>query len=116
MVLVLQLFGVTPETYQEMHKLQYGRTLNNILNYLDYAKSHTNKPYTSGLFIETDINRHEREDWIKFWEEKLDEISVWKPHSWLDLKYRTIDKNNQISCNRPFSTVYVHANGDVALS
>ncbi|HNQ19803.1 MAG TPA: SPASM domain-containing protein [Bacteroidales bacterium] len=112
-IIKFSIFGVTPKTYQEMHKLQYGRTLNNILNYLDYAKSHTNKPYTSGLFIETDINRHEREDWIKFWEEKLDEVSVWKPHNWLNLRYRIIT-DNQVSCNRPFSTVYVHANGDVS--
>lgn len=113
-IIKFSIFGITPETYQKMHKLTYDKTFHNIIQYLNYVKNYDKKPYTSGLFIETDINRHEREDWIKFWEEKLDEVSVWKPHSWLDLKYRTINRNNQISCYRPFNTVYVHANGDVS--
>lgn len=112
-IIKFSIFGMSEETYKIMHKLNYKKCFFNIIDFLEYKEDIDTDIYTSGLFVETEYNKHERDEWIKFWESRLSEIYVWKPHSWLNLKYREIDKNKQISCNRPFSTLYVHANGDV---
>jgi radical SAM protein with 4Fe4S-binding SPASM domain len=64
----------------------------------------------------TEINEHEKDDWLKRWEPKLDEVFVWKPHNWVDgREYRTIDETRRVSCGRPFNApLYVHADGTVS--
>jgi radical SAM protein with 4Fe4S-binding SPASM domain len=112
-IIKFSIFGMSEETYKIMHKLNFYKCFINIIDFLKYKENIDTNIYTSGLFVETEINKHERNEWIDFWEPLLSEVYVWKPHNWLNLKYREININNQISCNRPFSTFYIHANGDV---
>lgn len=110
--LKISFYGMTPETYKKMHKFPQTYPLINILNILSMSK----RPYMVGLYVETETNKHETQDWIKFWEPRLDEVMVWKPHNWVDYRhYRTIDKNNQVSCGRPLhGPLYVHVDGKVS--
>ena len=111
-ILKISFYGMTPETYKKMHNQIQTWPLLNILEIL----SRTKKPYTIGLFVKTDINKHETMDWIKFWEPRFDEIMVWKPHNWVDYRnYRTVDKTKQVSCGRPLNgPLYIHTDGKVS--
>jgi radical SAM protein with 4Fe4S-binding SPASM domain len=115
--LKLSIYGVTPETYEAFHrgKVKYATSMKNIEGFLEYAKG-KKKPYTIGLYMVTEINEHEKDDWLKRWEPKLDEVFVWKPHNWVDgREYRTIDETRRVSCGRPFNApLYVHADGTVS--
>jgi radical SAM protein with 4Fe4S-binding SPASM domain len=113
-ILKISFFGMSRDTYYKMHHLNMDKSLDNILGFLAEKQSNK-KPYISGLFVETEINKHQRAEWIDFWKPLLDEIYAWKPHNWLDKRYRIVDKTNQVSCNRPFTTVYIHVNGDVSV-
>jgi len=109
------IFGMSKETYKIMHKLNYNKCFTNIIEFLKYKEDIETNIYTSGLFVETEYNKHERDEWIKFWESRLSEIYIYSPHNWLNLKYRElVKKEKKISCNRPFSTFYVHANGETS--
>jgi radical SAM protein with 4Fe4S-binding SPASM domain len=113
-ILKFSIFSTTEEVYKEVHKLGFQRCLSNINDFLEYKG--TQKPYTIGLFVETEENKHQRQEWVKYWEPKLDEIYVWLPHNWVDYRnYRTVDKTKQVSCGRPFRTMYVHMDGTVSV-
>ena len=113
--LKISVYGVTKEVYEKCHRgsLTIEKTYENILKLLQRDK----KPYTIGLLTLSDDNRHEKDEWIKFWEARLDEVYVWLPHNFGGLmNFRTIDRTRQISCGRPFNgPLYVHLDGKVSM-
>lgn len=116
-ILKLSIYGATKATYQAFHrgKVKYDTTMMNILGFIDYAKKLDKKPYTIGLYVVTDLNRHEKKQWVQMWEPRLDEVFVWEPHNWIDgREYRHLIPD-QKSCGRPFNApLYVHADGKVS--
>lgn len=116
--LKLSIYGASQAVYEAFHRgrVQYPETMRNILGFLGYTKHLQNKPYTIGLFVETDLNRAEREEWIETWKPRLDEVFVWAPHNWIDGRaYRAVDKTRQQTCGRPDNApMYIHADGTVS--
>jgi len=117
-ILKLSIYGATEETYEAFHrgKVKYWQSMKNIMGFLEYVKIKPVKPYTIGLFVTTDLNRHEKDRWIVKWQPELDEIFVWEPHNWIDGRsYRTVDISRQTSCGRPDNgPLYIHADGTVS--
>jgi len=115
-ILKLSIYGVTKETYEAFHrgKVTYEQSMENIHGFLNYSNG--DGPYTIGLFVETDLNKHERNQWIETWEPKLDEVFVWKPHNWVENReYREVDNLRQATCGRPDNgPMYVHIDGTVS--
>jgi wyosine [tRNA(Phe)-imidazoG37] synthetase (radical SAM superfamily) len=113
--LKISVQGVTPETYAKCHrgKVTFQKTYDNILGLLKREK----KPYTIGLLTLTDENKHEKDEWLKFWEPRLDEVYIWLPHNFGGtMNYRTIDRTRQQSCGRPVNgPLYVHLDGTVSM-
>lgn len=114
-ILKLSIYGYSQETYEAFHrgKVKHFDSMKNILGFLDHKNGH---PYTIGLFVQTDVNRHEKDAWIDMWEPKLDEVFVWEPHNWVSGRsYRQIDHARQTTCGRPGNgPMYVHASGHVS--
>ena len=114
-ILKLSIYGHTQKTYEAFHrgKVKHFDSMKNILGFLQYKNGH---PYTIGLFVQTDLNKHEKNDWIEMWEPKLDEVFVWEPHNWVQGRdYRKIDNTRQTTCGRPDNgPMYVHASGQVS--
>ncbi|KKN73872.1 hypothetical protein LCGC14_0396740 [marine sediment metagenome] len=111
--LKISVYGVSKEAYEASHRtLTYETTRDNILGLLERK----DKPYTIGLLTLSDDNRHEMEDWIAYWQPKLDEVYVWLPHNFGGLMdFRTINKP-QVSCGRPFNgPLYIHLDGIVSM-
>jgi len=118
-ILKMSIYGVTKDTYEKSHRgrLKFERTISNILGFLEKIKDLEKKPYIIGLLTVTNINQHEIDDWIKFWEPKIDEVFVWKPHNFGGARnYRNVDHTKQVSCGRPFNgPLYVHVDGTVSM-
>jgi len=118
-ILKLSIYGATEKTYEAFHrgKVKYAATMENITGFLDYTKAdEALRPYTIGLFVTTDLNRHETLPWVEMWEPRLDEVFVWEPHNWIEGRpYRTVDHLRQATCGRPDNgPLYVHADGTVS--
>lgn len=113
--LKISISGLSKEVYETCHRgtLKTAKTYANILALLERDK----KPYTIGGMTLTEDNKSEMEDWIKFWEPKLDEVYVWLPHNFGGLiKFREIDRTRQTSCGRPFNgPLYIHMDGKVSM-
>lgn len=118
-MLKISIYGLSKETYEKSHRgvLKYEKTLPNILGFLEKTKGLQKRPHIAGLFVATDINKHETEDWIKFWEPKLDEVFAWMPHNFGGSRsYRKIDLSKLVSCGRPLNgPLYIHIDGKVSM-
>lgn len=117
-ILKLSIYGVTKDTYEAFHrgKVRYDKVMANINGFLGYRDGTGYGPEVVGLFVATEQNQHEQDEWLELWEPRLDEVMIWKPHNWVDARgYRAIDRSRQISCGRPFNApLYVHADGIVS--
>lgn len=113
--LKISVYGVSKRVYEECHRgnLTFEQTYSNILGLLERDR----KPYTIALITLTRENEQEKDDWIDFWETRVDEVYVWLPHNWTGYRsYRVIDHSNQKSCGRPLNgPLYVHIDGTVSM-
>lgn len=118
-ILKISIFGLTKESYEKNHRgsVKFEKSVSNILGLLEKIKDLPKRPYTIGLMVVTDSNKSEMKDWIRFWEEKLNEVFVWLPHNWTGARnYRTIDTKQLVSCGRPLhGPLYVHIDGQVSM-
>jgi radical SAM protein with 4Fe4S-binding SPASM domain len=117
--LKMSIYGLTRDIYEKSHGgcLKQEATYSNILGLLKKMNLLKKKPYTIGLLTVSDINQHEMSDWIKFWQPKLNEIYVWRPHNFGDGRnYRKIDHKYQVSCGRPLGgPLYIQVDGTVSV-
>jgi radical SAM protein with 4Fe4S-binding SPASM domain len=100
-ILKFSIYGFSKKVYEKvMGGIKFEKSYEDITSLL--KKDKNNNIYTAGNFILMKENEHEMKDWISFWEPKLSEVYVWKPHNYIDGRsYRKIDRNNQKSCGRP---------------
>ena len=57
-------------------------------------------------YLVSELNEHQMEQFIQYWEPIADEVMVWKPHNFLyGREYRKTNKTADKSCGRPFSNV-----------
>ena len=91
----------------------YQKTVNNIINFLELKKKQ-NKifPLVRVSFIELDNNKHEIDDFKKFWADKVDTIHFQKL---IDYTNDEIDKNEKkkYKCNMPMFRLSIKADGGV---
>ena len=83
-----------------MGGIKFEKNIKNILKFLKFDKD--NKVYTMGNYILMDETKSEMNRWIDFWEKKLSEVYVWKPHNYIyGRSYRDISNQKKTSCGRP---------------
>jgi len=115
-ILKLSIYGRSKDVYEKvMENVNYDIAHRNIMGFLDANAEHNSPTYTIGNFVTMPENEHETQEWINFWEPKLSEIYVWKPHNYLDGRsYRDITGLEQKTCGRPQEgPLNVAVNGDV---
>ena len=78
-VLRVSMYGMDKQTYESVHKgsVKFERVWENIHRILDYPK----RPYLSFNYVILKQNKHHIEQWKEYWEERVDEIQIWKPHN-----------------------------------
>ena len=114
------LDGFSAETYEKYRFAknpkpgQYKKVLNNILNFLNLKKKMNKKfPLVKVSFIELDDNKHEFEDFKKFWSDKVDAIHYQKLIDYeKDFDFDD-EKFKKIRCNMPYFRIAIKADGNV---
>ena len=100
-ILKFSIYGTTKKNYEKvMGGIKFEKSIKNILKFLKLDKE--KKIYTIGNFILMDEVKNEMDRWIEFWESKLSEIYVWKPHNYIyGRNYRDISGKEKKTCGRP---------------
>jgi len=114
--LKLSIYGTNKTVYEEvMSGLDYDKALGNILGFIDYQEKGRSPVYIIANFIVMDENKHQLEEWIEYWEPRVNEVYAWKPHNYTDGRhYRDITGKEQKSCGRPLDgPLNIASNGDV---
>lgn len=120
--LKISMYGFSKEVYEKIHRgsLKYEKVFENISNIVSLPSG--KKPYIIMLFLLLPENEHQLEEWKAYWEPKVDEIMIWKPHTFVGGYGSPIyDEQKKYprkvkSCGRPFvGDIYVHVNGQVSV-
>ncbi|MCW8914486.1 MAG: SPASM domain-containing protein [Magnetovibrio sp.] len=118
-------YGFSKESYEAVHggKLKYEKVMDNIHNLLERPPGQ--RPYTMMSFLMLDENQGEAEAWKEYWEPRVDEIAIWRPHNYggadsiEQYAFRSGSRDqhlNQHSCGRPFKgNPSVKVNGDLTV-
>lgn len=116
--LIFSIDGFSKETFETARAGgKYEKILENIQQVLDYKKEHSlTKPFIRLQFVRTNLNRHEVDDFINFWQDKVDDVRI------SDVMNR--GQGNQMSvgeqvttgrkrCPQPFQRLTIGRNGKV---
>lgn len=110
------MYGMHKETYEGVHRgsIKYEENKLNIDNFLARKK----RPYSIVSYIDLSINHGDIEEWKEYYEEKAEQLNIWKPHRWphsgnLDMDFK---QNAPCRCQRidTLNGIYIKVNGDVS--
>jgi MoaA/NifB/PqqE/SkfB family radical SAM enzyme len=109
-MLSISIDGVSPESFAatrgKAHRFQ--QVVDNVVAFAELkAKRNAKWPLIRVSFVEQDGNRHEREEFIRFWSDYADMIDVQAFHN-----FRQSDSfDTTFTCDEPFKRVTVWAYG-----
>ena len=115
-------FGIdafTPETYAKLRVGgNYNKAVNNIRNIIEFKKEiNVENPAIYVQFVEMDINKHEKEDFINFWEKQQGVTVKIRPKvSWgglIDAPNLTLSNENRWPCYWAMQTMSITDTGKV---
>jgi radical SAM protein with 4Fe4S-binding SPASM domain len=115
----ISLDAFSKETYQIMRQSnEYENVKKNILELLEVKKElNVIFPAVRISFVETEKNHHEKKDFIEFWKNKVDYISVQSlikyKNTITDLSLKKIVKEINYNCHQPWTRVSIKSNGDI---
>jgi radical SAM protein with 4Fe4S-binding SPASM domain len=98
------IFSTTREIYHKLHNLDtFDIVYSRINKFLEFKKKKKSKlPITGVYFVEQELNKHQTQDFISYWKDKVNFVNVWKAHNWIDT-YDLRKKNykRKKKCSRP---------------
>ena len=100
------IFATNSEVYKRLHGVDgYNRILKNIQKLLDLRKAKSAQlPRVGVYYIEQAENSEYTSEFIDFWKDKVDEISVWKAHNWINAySFREVTRQRKKTCGRPLN-------------
>jgi len=123
--LLIGFDGYKPETYEMIRKgASYKKVMKNILNFIELkGKRGAALPIVRMSFVRTKINEAEIEDWVQFWKDKVDYLSIQeyythvldssKDHLLPETSRRKLLDYSEITCEQPFERVAIRGDGTV---
>ena len=115
----VSLDAFSKETYLEMRSSKlYEEVKQNLLDFIEIRNSKKLKfPTIRVSFVETEVNKHEKDDFIKFWENKVDLLSIQSLIQYNStpekLKNKKKSKEIEYNCHQPWTRVVIRSNGDI---
>lgn len=97
-------FATTKEIYYKLHNLNtFDLAYARINKFLELKKKKGTKlPVTSIYFVEQELNKHQTQDFINYWEGRVDFVNVWAAHNWIDsYEFRNKNFKRKKTCGRP---------------
>lgn len=100
----VSFYGASTQTYANVHrppnKDMFTAVRDNLVE-ISRIKKNTGLLFTYNII--NNVNDKEVDDWINFWEPKVDLVEVWRPHNWVDGKnYRQVQNEKLKTCGRPW--------------
>ena len=99
-------FSTTKEIYKKLHNLNtFDLAIERINKLLELKKKFNSKyPKTGVYFVKQELNKHQTQDFIDYWENRVDEVNVWEAHNWVDaFDLRSKNYKRKKTCGRPNS-------------
>jgi len=114
----ISLDAATPETYKKVRGHDFLELIEkNIEKLLDYKKKYNSKlPMIRLSFVVMDINKHEIQQFIDKWEDKIDYIDFQRCMDFSKVNEKIdvdLNKVKDSFCSYPFYNLNIYANGDV---
>ena len=107
------------DTFRKIRpNLDFETIKGNILDLVDRRnKCGKNKPLVVLSFVESDINRKEVRDYLKYWQKRVDHVSISSAHNWTGDMQASCSSNSCLRdpCRLLWTDMFVLYNGDVAL-
>ena len=123
--LSVSLDAFSKETYLKVRSSKlYEKVIKNLLDFIEIRNKRKNAlPTVRVSFLETEENKHEKQDFIDFWKEKVDLLSIQsllkyegtpeelksKDH----LKSTHLTKKIEYNCHQPWTRIVVRSSGDI---
>ena len=118
--LSVSLDAFSKETYLKMRSSKlYEEVKNNLLEFIKIRDSNNLQlPSIRVSFLVTKENMHEKENFIKFWEKKVDLLSIQSLISYEGTPKELINKKKEkkqikYNCHQPWTRVVIRSNGDI---
>lgn len=107
-----------PETYSKVRVGgNYEKTVQNVINLIDLKKQlGAEKPQVFAQFVEMDINRAEKEDFIRFWTDQGATVKIRPKVSWagnIDAPNLVLDNKDRWPCYWAMQTMSITDTGKV---
>jgi len=107
----VSIYSANQEKHEKItnSKISIKKILENLKVLTDIKKSkNSEKPFIYIKMLKSDDDA-ENDEFFKMYKDISDEISLEKPHSWLNSN----EKDEKIICPQPFKMMSIHYNGDV---
>lgn len=115
-ILKFSHYGYTKSVYESVHRgsLCFEKIKANILRVVNNRDT---KPYVVMNYLDLDLNHHEVQDWIRFWQKQnVDQLDVWEQHNWAGYEGAIMHSEQSIPCHRVLTrNIAVWVDGDVSV-
>lgn len=105
------------ETYQALRSgLNYDKLIRNLMDFVELKKKMQDRTKLIVSFVITPLNIGEIKEFIRFWKNKADYISISYAHDWIGFdKDKLKNKRMTYPCKLPFTELTIAWNGDYIL-
>lgn len=111
--LYISIDAFSEKTYQMQRGPGYKKVINNVLNFLKKKEEKNSLlPIVRVSFVETNENKHEVEDFVNFWKNKVDHIDLQKKIDYTKPS-ETNYADKQWNCIDPFRRLSVISDGSI---
>lgn len=114
--------GFTKKTFETIRvKLDFDKVKNNTLNYIKLRNEINPKSMATIRMVEMPQNKSERQDWLKFWNDKIsshDKVYTMPMHNWgnqIGEEAKKVEFFSTKACISPFSSMAIHSDGKVGI-
>ena len=117
--LSVSLDAFSKETYLKMRSSKlYQEVVDNLLNFLEIRnKKKLSLPTVRVSFLETEENKHEKNDFISFWKDKVDLMSIQSLIKYEATPDKLISNKKtedvEYTCHQPWTRLVIRSNGDI---
>jgi len=112
--LYISLDANTEITYQKIRGKGFSKVLENITHFLgEKSKRNNPLPIVRVSFVNMEVNRHEKLEFLNFWRDKVDFVDI-QTYQNENVKIGSnISAPKKFDCDSPFGRISVLSNGDV---
>ena len=117
--LSISIDAFSKETYLKVRASKlYENVLKNLLGFIEIRNNRKSAlPTVRVSFVETEENKHEKKDFISFWEDKVDLLSIQSLMKFdatpEDLKSKEKLDKIEYNCHQPWTRIVVRSSGDI---